>query len=178
MRNLKICGIHLTLLVWLNHIKLNSWDFHQTRNACKILGWNVQVMNLTEPIQNRAEQHACANTMHFGLQNSILWKAKYMDYISTYITGSDSLWARRGICTDATHCEWCYGWSASPGTNSWSDNRATPSHNSWCYRSPHVCVSQSCCSESLGLPVTRLLVASNLHTVWQTSSSYNNAEVR
>jgi len=67
-------------------------------------------MNWTETIQNRAEQNVCANMMHFGLQSSILWKAEYMDYISTwqkgpYITGSASLWARRGKCTDATHCE-------------------------------------------------------------------------
>jgi hypothetical protein len=41
------------------------------------------MMNWIEPIKKRAEQNACANTMHFGLQKSILWKAKYMDYIST-----------------------------------------------------------------------------------------------
>lgn len=79
---------------------------------------------------------------------------------------------------DATHCEWCYGWPASPGTSSWSDNRADCSRNNWCYHSPHVCVLQSCCYEWLDLQATWLLVASDLHIGWQTSSNYSSAAVR
>lgn len=83
-----------------------------------------------------------------------------------------------GRCAAVTHCAWCCVWPASLDTSSWSDNKADHSHNNWCYHSLHAYASQSCCFSQLDPPVTRLLVASNLHTVWQTSSNYSSAAVR